>query len=107
MTWSASALNYILRCIVHDIYNHNGDYNKTYSNEDLAQKKEAIERALGYRTGTMDTISAGEFIQLGLEHPKLFIRSRFKFVPREYWVACAVLTPEAPCAPTTGVQRAY
>jgi hypothetical protein len=107
MTWSLTALNYILRELVHDIYNPKGDYNTTYSNEDLAQKKEAIERALGYRPGLMDTINAAEFIKLGGEHPMLFIRKRFKFVPREYWVACGVLTPEATSAPPTRVQRAY
>ena len=107
MTWSLNALNYILRELVHDIYNPKGDYNKTYSNEDLAQKKEAIERALGYRPGLMDTINAAEFVKLGLEHPMLFIQRRFKFVRREYWVACGVLTPETPSAPPTRVQRAY
>jgi len=107
MTWSLTALNYILRILVHDIYNTRGDYNKTYSNEDLAQKKEAIERALGYRPGLMDTINAAEFVKLGLEHKTLFIQQRFKFIRREYWVACGVLTPEAASATPTCVQRAY
>ena len=107
MTWSLKALNYILRVLVHDIYNPSGDYNKTYSNEDLAQKKEAVERALGYRPGLMDTINAAEFVKLGLEHRMLFIQHRFKSIRREYWVACGVLTPEATSATPTCVQRAY